>query len=85
MVWACDDEREEHYAGRRVIEMKVGPTKDNEGRKISEKIIGQSEGWCQTEKTAAGEVYDRATRRCMASYIDPNISGDKVKKTKEDK
>ena len=61
--------REEQYVGRRAMKMEV------QGRK---KIGRPKRRWLDRvrddikEKGLSGEdVYDRATWRCMSSYIDP--------------
>ena len=60
--------REEHYVGRRAMVMKV------QGRRKR----GRPNGWLDKAKDgikekglSADDVYDRATRRRMSSYIDP--------------
>ena len=59
--------REEHYVGRRAIEMKI------KGRK---KIRRHKRKWLDRVRDdikkglSWEEVYDRATRRRMSSYID---------------
>ena len=61
--------REEHYVERRAMVMKV------QGRRMRGRPKGR---WLDKVKDdikekglSADDVYDRATSRCMSSYIDP--------------
>ena len=56
--------REEHYIGRRAMEMKVQGTRK---RRCLDKVKDD----IKEKRLSADEVYDPATRRSMSLYIDP--------------
>ena len=62
--------REEHYVGRRAMEMKVDPTREKEEEKGLEKMMDRVRDDIKEKGLSADDVYVRATWRCMSSYID---------------
>ena len=65
MVWACDDKREKHYVGRRVMEMKVqGRRKRGRPKR---RWLDKVKDDIKEKGLSAEEVYDRAAWRRMSS------------------
>ena len=76
MVWACDAKRgtlrrKEGYGNESTGRRKRGIPKRRWLDKIKDDI--------EEKVLSANEVYDRATWRCMSSYIDPKYNGNTMK------
>ena len=61
--------REEHYEGRRTMEMKVQGRRKR--RRPKRRWLDKVNYDIKENGLSADEVYDRATWRRMSSYIDP--------------
>ena len=61
--------REEHYVGRRAMVMKV-QWRRKRGRP-KRRLLDKVKDDIKEKGLSADDVFDRATRRCMSSYIDP--------------
>ena len=65
--------REEHYVGRRAVEMKVqGRRKRGRPKR---RWLDKVKDDMKEKGLSADNVYDRAKWRCMSSYIDPHKIG----------
>ena len=62
--------REEHYVGRRAMEMKVHGRRKR-GRPSKRRWLDKVRDDIKEKGLSADEVYDRVTWRRMSSYIDP--------------
>ena len=61
--------REEHYVGRRAMVMKVqGRRKRGRPKR---RLLDKVKDDIKEKGLSADDVFDRAIRRCMSSYIDP--------------
>ena len=80
MDWACD-RREDHYIGRREMEMEVqgrrkrGRPKRRRLDKVKDDI--------KEKGLSEEEVYDCATWRSISSYTSPHKSGNKMNRKKK--